>query len=85
MSSLNQIQPATKLVVTDWADVEGIREVSLKEAALYDSAFVYPVKLKEEILEVVRKRQALKKEFNDSIKLVFQLNNKLILEGRRDE
>lgn len=71
-----------KIVVTDWADLSGVRKVDDKEAALYEPAYVYPLEVETELLAVIEARQELKKAFNDSMSLVYQFRNKLIRENK---
>lgn len=74
----------SKLIVGNWDDPSELREVSDKEALMYDRAWVYPVSVKEELLVVLTERARLKKIYSDSMSLIFQFNNKLIRENRRD-
>lgn len=88
MSNQESSQPAgspeaQKIVVANWSDLTEVRRVDAKTAALYDQAFVFPLSAEGEILEVVRQRAALKKAYDDSMKLVYELVNKLTREGRR--
>lgn len=47
----------------------------------YFKAFLWPVKYRDELVAVVTERQRLKKAHTDSMKLVFELKNKISREG----
>lgn len=49
-------------------------------ACFYNYA-IYPIKYFDELVEVVTYRQQLKKTFDDSIKLVYKLRNKISTGG----
>lgn len=44
-------------------------------------AFGFPAKYRTELEEICRKRQELKKAYDDSMRLIYQLKNKISLEG----
>lgn len=72
-----------KLVVSDWSDPLAIRTVEDSEAALYEKAFVFRVECEADIRAVITERVRFKKQYDDSMKLVYELVNKFTREGRR--
>lgn len=53
------------------------------EDCIYDS-YCFPIKYLDEFKEIVEKRAKLKKEFEDSMSLIYQLNNKVHTEAQDD-
>jgi hypothetical protein len=45
---------------------------------LIHQGFIFPVRVKDELTEIVKTRQQLKKAWEDSIRLVYQLSNAII-------
>lgn len=45
------------------------------------TAFTWPIKYKEELIEILKRRQELKKAFDDSFTLVLELRNKISRES----
>jgi hypothetical protein len=72
-----------KIIVMNWSDPNEVLEATEQTAAQYDSAYVFPFECKQELLEIVNKRAALKKAFDDSMSLVYEYSNKLTREGKR--
>lgn len=71
------------IIIHDFSDPDSIHQIDEAEAKLYDKAFVFNLDCEQEIRDVIKQRAALKKAFNDSMSLVYELVNKLIREDRR--
>lgn len=44
---------------------------------VYYTAFCWPARVKEQLLEIIRQRAILKKAYDDSMGLVYELKNKM--------
>ena len=64
-----------KLLILDWSDPSAIHKVTEAEAALYSSTFVFDLDWEDKVLKIVNTRAELKKQFEDSMKLVYELLN----------
>jgi hypothetical protein len=53
-----------------------------KEEDCIYADYCYPIKYEGEMMEVLKVRAALKKQYDDSMKLWYELNNKIVRETR---
>lgn len=58
--------------------VEGDYLHGNREGEIFHRAFCFPEKAEAELTEILKKRQALKKAYDDSMGLVYELVNKCI-------
>jgi hypothetical protein len=56
---------------------EGGSELVMIDGEIYYSDFMWPARVKEDLLAILVKRQVLKKAYDDSMKLIYQLSNKI--------
>lgn len=64
-----------KILVTDWSDPDSISSVTPEEAALYSSGYIFDPSWEPKVRKVVEERAALKKAYDDSMRLVYELIN----------
>lgn len=81
--------------IADWSDPSQTFEVEIDLSKTIDQyycwtskgpimhGFVFPIKYKDKMLEIARKRQELKKQYDDSISLVYKLQNELSRERKQ--
>jgi len=75
------------LLVADFADPKSIRvlqvahvtrdDVVTTDGEHYMAAFCFPADMREQVMEVVNKRAALKKALEDSLEMVYSLRNEV--------
>lgn len=49
---------------------------------VFYSAFCWPIEVKDELIKILETRRALKKQFDDSMGLIYELKNKIVREQR---
>lgn len=64
-----------KLCITDWSNPNSIREVSEKEALLYEKPYIWELQWRDKLTAVATERARLKEQYDDSIKLMYELLN----------
>jgi len=59
--------------------LEGMNGDLYKSSAdnMFLKAMCWPIEVKDELIEICTRRQALKKQFDQSMSLVYQLSNKI--------
>lgn len=81
----------TIIVVTDYSDPDSTKEYVVKkftkgkpgedtvstDAGIFYAAFCWPIEAKEELMKVIKERHRLKKAYDDSMDLVYELKNKI--------
>lgn len=75
--------------VTDLDKVEGMRELTVTKVGkdtvqcggpeeTYYTAFLWPIAVREELAKIIRVRAELKKKYDDSMGLIYELKNKIV-------
>lgn len=67
----------TKQAIYNGVVVLWIDNKHLPEDCLY-AVFAWPIAVKEELLEILGRRARLKKEYDDSMSLIYELRNKIV-------
>jgi hypothetical protein len=70
--TVTKITKATSVEALFWIDNQ-----HKPEDCIYQS-ITYPIAAKEELVSILQERAKLKKAYNDSLKLLFELRNKIV-------
>ena len=80
------------IVVSDWTNPDSAKEYTVTKVSkdtlqcgspenTFYSAMCWPASAKNEIMIILQKREAIKRQLDDSFKMVYELRNKLINTG----
>lgn len=57
------------------SDIQGY--VKLSNGEMYYSAFVFPARVRAEVLSILNERAALKRKYDESMKLIYDLRHRI--------
>lgn len=80
-ATLDDISTIKEYTITKINTVHDTVTVNNNKELVFYTAFVWPVEFKQKLIEIITKRQELKKAYDDSIKLVYELNNEITRQG----
>lgn len=80
-ATLDDVSTMKEYTITKINTVHNTVTVNNNKELIFYTASIWPVEYKQELIEIITKRQELKKAYDDSMKLVYELRNEITREG----
>lgn len=80
-ATLDDVSTIKEYTITKINTKQGTVTVDNNSELVFYIAFLWPIEFKQELIEIITKRQELKKAYDDSFKLIYELNNEITRQG----